>query len=186
MRGVALVIGAALIAACTDDSSSGGTATTITAAPTTTRARTAADPPDPCALLTAQDFAAVGVTLEAPGLDLSDQLSLATDTSSACQWMGAEGELRGNWELLIGKGHAKEAFEFDYGFAALDGVEDLDIGDDAFLSDRVDSATPEDYDFETGVLVGDLYITLGSTEDDGRDATIALTRVIAEKLGKSG
>jgi hypothetical protein len=185
MRPLVLLVAAlAVVAACSDDGDASPTTTVL--ATTTTRVLGPDDPPDPCKLLTAADFASVGVTLELPGEDLSDQLTLATDSSLACHWMGTEGELQGNWELLIGKGHAKEAFEFDYGFIALDGIEDLELGDDAFLSDRVDAATPEDYDFETGVLLGDLYFTFSTTEDDGREATIELTQLIVERLAESG
>jgi hypothetical protein len=188
------VITAWIVAAggCTDaDPGAKGTpsAGATTAAATTTSARARPTSTDataqvasPCSILDASDFAAAGLTVDGPGVDVSASIGLATSTSAACQWNG-----EGTWDLLVGRGGAINAYEFDRGFfAELDTVNDLDAGNFGYILDREDVATPEDYDHEAGVLVGDLYFTLSTTDDDGGEGLERLAHVVAERLGSSG
>jgi hypothetical protein len=190
VRAAVLLLPVALwVASCTDDRDSdeaGNVTTASTAsAPASPAAVSSTAPggvPHPCGLLTASDFANARVAVEGPGVDLSDQLALATTTSAACQWRGD-----GTWDLLVGSGGGANAYEFDRGFFdELDVVADLDAGDAGYILDREQSATPEDYDHEAGVLIGDVYFTLGTTDDDGARATRMLALAIADRLAASG
>jgi hypothetical protein len=120
------------------------------------------------------------MAIEGPGVPLD--IGLATESSAGCQWRGD-----GTWDLLVGVGGGARAYEFDRGFFDdLDEVEDLDAGDKAYVLDREAVATPEDYDHEAGVLIGDLYFTLSTTEDDGAEAMRELVPLVAERLAASG
>jgi hypothetical protein len=180
-------VAVAVVAGCSDGSDSSSTTTASITAPTTPPTVAAPGPggasgdaalPHPCTILTAADFAAAAVTVTGPGVDLSSQIGLATNVSAACQWTGD-----GTWDLLVGRGGAATAYEFDRGFFdELDHVAELAAGDAGYILDREESATPEDYDHEAGVLVGDVYFTLGTTDDDGADATEELAELVAERL----
>jgi hypothetical protein len=187
VRGVAaLLIAAMLVPACSSDESTVPTRTTPVAAPAPSFASVpsvhVADVPPPCSILGADDFAAAGVPVEGAGVDTSASIGLATTSSAACQWSG-----KGTWDLLVGRGGAATAYEFDRGFfAELDTVADLEAGDVGYILDREDVATPEDYDHEAGVVIGDLYFTLSTTDDDGAAAVELLAKVVAGRLETSG
>jgi hypothetical protein len=176
----------AVVAGCSDGSDASSTTSIPTASTTPatvsslgpSAASGAAALPHPCTILTAEDFAAAGVPITGVGVDLSSRIGLATTVSAACQWTGD-----GTWDLLVGTGGGATAYEFDRGFFdELDDVADLSAGDAGYILDREESATPEDYDHEAGILVGDVYFTLATTDDEGADATEELAVLVAERL----
>ncbi len=169
-----------LAGACGDgDKDSTSTASTPSS---DTGASTPVDTSDACALLTPADFATVGVTVDDEGVDVSENFSLSTTSSVACQWTNFDNNVGGSWELVIGTGDAKAAFEFDLGFAEIDSVTRPDLGDDAFLVDKVSSLDSADHDFEAGVRIGDIYFTMSTTDDHGSDAIAALAALVADRL----
>lgn len=158
---------------------SGGDST----APTTGAA--IADPIDACAVLGPADFKTVGFTVESEGEDVSDNFNLSTTTSVACQWTNFDDNQGGSWELVIGAGGAESAYESDLSLAELDTVSKLAIGDDAYFVDKTSSLDATDHDFEAGVLVGDTYFTMSTTDDRGGEAIAALATLVADQLEKS-
>src|SRR5687768_9385980 len=119
VRAVTAVLLASMVAAaCSDGDSAGDNTasippaiTTIVPAVTVARRDTSAtDVPAPCSILDVEDFAAADVPVLGPGVDMSASIGLATNTSAACQWTGD-----GTWDLLVGRGGAMTAYEFDRG-----------------------------------------------------------------------
>ncbi len=153
MRGTsALVVAVTLLAgACSDGNKD---STTSASTPTSdTVVSTPVDVTDACALLSAADFAAVGVTLDAEGVDVSENFTLATTSSVACQWTNFDNTMT-----------------------------TLELGDEAYLEDKVSSFDSADHDFEAGVRIGDTYFTMSTTDDHGAEAITALATLVADRL----
>lgn len=191
-----LILALVLIAgACSSSKSSaptaapatGGGSSTSTGDSSTgdTGASTAVNPIKACTVLGPADFKTVGFTVDNEGADVSQNFSLATTTSVACQWTNFDNNQGGSWELVIGTGDAKSAFASDLSLAGLNTVTKLSIGDEAYLADKVSSLDKTDHDFEAGVRIGDTYFTMSTTDDKGRDAITALAKLVADRLAKS-
>ena len=127
----------------------------------------------------------MGFTVDNEGADVSQNFSLATTTSVACQWTNFDNNQGGSWELVIGTGDAKSAFASDLSLAGLNTVTKLSIGDEAYLADKVSSLDKTDHDFEAGVRIGDTYFTMSTTDDKGGEAITALAKLVADRLAKS-
>lgn len=177
-RGLTLAAIVLLAGACSD----GGKSSTTTASTPTSDSAAPVDTTDACAVLSADDFAAVGVTTDAAGVDVSQNFNLATTSSVACQWTNFDNNVGGSWELVIGTGDAAAAFASDLSFAQADTVTTMDLGDEAYLVDKVSSLDSADHDFEAGVRIGDVYFTLSTTDDGGSDAIATLAAVVADRL----
>ena len=165
--------------ACSGDKASTTTASTPAS---NTAVSTPVDVTDACALLSPADFATVGVTVDAEGVDVSENFNLATTSSVACQWTNFDNNVGGSWELVIGKGDAEAAFASDLTFAETNTVTRPQLGDDAYLEDKVSSFDSADHDFAAGVRIGDTYFTLSTTDDGGADAITALATLVADQL----
>ena len=170
-----LLTAALALSACSD--SPGTTSTTPT-----TGTPTKIDITHACAFLSPADFAGAGFTVASDGEDVSENFNLATTSSVACQWMSDVDNISSSWELVIGTGDAATAFATDLGFAGLDTVTRPELGDEAYLVDKVSSFDAADHDFEVGVRIGDVYFTLSTTDDRGADALTALATLVAERL----
>ena len=168
-----------LTGACSDDKNSTSPASTPTS---DTVVSTPVDVTDACALLSPADFATVGVTVDAEGVDVSENFNLATTSSVACQWTNFDNNVGGSWELVIGKGDAEAAFASDLSFAEMNTFTTPELGDEAYLEDKVSSFDSTDHDFEAGVRIGDTYFTLSTTDDGGADAITALATLVADQL----
>ncbi len=183
-----------LTAACSSSKSSAPTAAPATSSAATTTgntttgntvAQTAVNPIKACTVLTPADFKAVGVTVDNAGEDVSQNFNLSTTTSVACQWTNFDNNKGGSWELVIGTGDAKSAYDSDLLLAGIDTVTKLPIGDEAYLADKVSSLDKTDHDFQAGVRIGDTYFTMSTTDDKGADAVTALAKLVAGRLTKS-
>lgn len=150
--------------------------------PATTASSASADTSNPCALLSPDDFAVVGFTVATEGEDVSESFTLSTASSVACQWMNDDDNISSSWELVIGTGDAEAAFDFELSFAEIDTVTTLEIGDEAYLADKVSSFDSADHDYEAGVRIGDTFFTLSTTDDRGAEAIAALARLVADRL----
>ncbi|MEQ1873408.1 MAG: hypothetical protein ABL953_06740 [Ilumatobacteraceae bacterium] len=177
----ALILAALLVlGACSDDNHDGentpstDTSDTVDSQPV--------DASNACALLSPNDFAVVGFTVDDDGVDVSENFTLATTSSVACQWTNFDDNVGGSWELIIGIGDAEAAYEFEVSFAQLDTFTTLDIGDEAYLADKVSSFDADDHDYEAGVRVSDTFFTLSTTDDRGAEAIVALATLIADRL----
>lgn len=159
-----------------DDSSSASTA------PPDTGTNAPVDTTDACSLLSPADFAAVGFTVDAEGEDVSENFTVSTTSSVACQWMSEDDNIGSSWELIIGTGDAEAAYEFEFSFAAIDAITTLAIGDESYLADRVSVIDSSDHDFEAGVRIGDTYFTVSTTDDRGAEAILALAALVADRL----
>jgi hypothetical protein len=140
---------------------------------------------DACTVLAPSDFKAVGFTVESAGEDVSQNFNLSTTTSVACQWTNFDDNQGGSWELVIGHGDAKAAYDGDLLLSKIDTVTKLSIGDEAFLADKVTSSDPNDHDFEAAVRLGDTYFTMSTTADNGSGAITTLAKLVIDRLKKS-
>ena len=169
-----------VLGACSDDNQDG------TSTPSTDASDTVDSPPvaasNACALLSPDDFAVAGFTVDDDGVDVSENFNLATTSSVACQWTNFDDNVGGSWELIIGTGDAQAAYEFELSFAQLDTFTTLDIGDEAYLADKVSSFDADDHDYEAGVRIGDTFFTLSTTDDSGAEAIAALAELVADRL----
>lgn len=138
----------------------------------------------PCTVLSAVDFAGVGVTVDGGGEDVSRNFNLATTASVACQWTNFNNNTgtSGSWELIIGTGDAASAYKSDRSLADLDKVKDPQLGDEAYLADKVSQLDATDHDFEIGVRHGDTYFTLSTTANDGGTAVTALAKIVENHI----
>ncbi len=150
-----------------------------------TVAQAALNPIKACTVLGPADFKTVGITVDNAGEDVSQNFTLSTTTSVACQWTNFDNNQGGSWELVIGTGDAKSAYASDLLLAAIDTVTKLPIGDEAYLADKVSSLDKTDHDFAAGVRISDTYFTMSTTDDKGADAVTALAKVVAGRLPKS-
>ena len=179
-RASLILITGLLFGACSNsDKDSTSTASTPTS---DTEAGTPVDTSNACALLNAADFASVGVTLDGEGEDVSENFTLATTSSVACQWTNFDNNVGGSWELIIGTGDAEAAFTSDLSFAEINTASTLELGDEAFLEDKVSSFDSADHDFEAGVRIGDIYFTMSTTDDHGSDAIATLAALVTDRL----
>lgn len=174
-----VVIAALLLGACSsgDDDSTAGSIS-----PSDTASTATVDATDACAFLGPADFAAVGFTVDAEGEDVSENFTLSTTSSVACQWMSDDDNIGSSWELIIGSGDAEAAYEFEVAFAAIDTITTLAIGDESYLADRVSVIDSSDHDFEVGVRSGDIFFRVSTTDDRGVEAIEALATLVADRL----
>ena len=147
-----------------------------------TTAETAVDASDACIFLSPADFSDVGFTADGEGEDVSENFTLFTTSSVACQWTTSDDNIGSSWELIIGRGEAKAAYDFELAFAQQDTITTLDLVDEAFLVDKVSSFDSADHDFEVAVRRGDTFFTLSTTDDRGADAIVALATLVANQL----
>lgn len=179
----AVLVAVGLVAtACSDSDTGSDDSPSASTVSSDTASRPAVDATDACSLLSPADFAVVGFTVDAEGDDVSENFNLATTASAACQWTYFDDNVGGSWELVIGTGDAEAAYEFEVSFAALDTFTTLEIGDEAYLADKVSSVDATDHDFEAGVRIGDIIFTVSTTDDNGAEAIVALATLIAERL----
>ena len=181
MRHTPLILTVVLLAGACSNSDKNTTSTAST--PTSdTEASPPVDTSDACALLSPADFATVGVTVDDQGVEVSENFTLSTTSSVACQWTNFDNNVGGSWELVIGTGDAAAAFASDLAFAEIDSVTRPDLGDEAYLRDKVSSFDSADHDFEAGVRIGDIFFTMSTTDDHGSDAIAALAALVTDRL----
>ena len=167
-----------VLVSCSDSTESATTST----APSDTGSTTTFDATDACSVLAPADFAVVGLTVDAEGEDVSENFTLATTSSVACQWTNFDDNVGGSWELIIGTGGAEAAYELEVSFTELDTFTTLAIGDEAYLADKVSSFDATDHDYEAGVRIGDTFFTFSTTDDRGAEAIVALATLVADRL----
>ena len=179
MRSFALLVAVCLLTAACSESDGSPSASS---APSDTGSNAAVDVTDACSFLGPADFAVVGFTVDAEGEDVSENFTLSTTSSVACQWMSDDDNISSSWELVIGTGDAQAAYDFELAFAELDAITTLAIGAESYLADKVSSFDSADHDYEVGVRSGDTFFTLSTTDDRGLDAIAALARLVADRL----
>ena len=173
-----LTISIVLLAGCSGGGDGDSAATTSSGS----AAIAAVDLTNACAFLGAADFAAAGFTADGEGIDVSDSFNVSTTSSVACQWTTTDDNIGSSWELIIGRGEAQAAYDFELSFAQQDTITTLDLVDEAFLVDKVSSFDSADHDFEVAVRRGDTFFTLSTTDDRGVEAIVALATLVANQL----
>ena len=142
----------------------------------------AVDLTNACAFLSVADFAAAGFTADGDGVDVSENFTLSTTSSVACQWTTTVDNIGSSWELIIGNGDAQTAYDSELSFAQPAAVTTVDLVDEAFLIDKVSSFDSADHDFEVAARRGDTFFTLSTTDDRGAEAIVALATLVANQL----
>ncbi len=171
-----------LLAGCGDSGNDNGNGDSVSTAASETPVNADIDVTDACAFLSSADFAAVGFTVEGNGEDVSGNFNLSTTSSVACQWMTFDDNIGSSWELVIGSGDAEATYDFDSSFVGQDTVTPVDLGDEAYLADKVSSFDSADHDFEVGVRIGDIFFKLSTLDDRSVEAIVALATLVANQL----
>ena len=70
----------------------------------------------------------------------------------------------------------------DRSLAGLDKVKDLQLGDEAYLADKVSQLDATDHDFDICIRHGDTYFTLSTTANDGGTAVAALAKIVEDHI----